>query len=72
MTSILHSWFYMPASTKQYTRVLVLEYGRLYSSTNFIIIYLSAQVSHGLQFAPEVLYNQVLSKVRNYHRRAPS
>ena len=40
--------------------------------TKFIIIYLSAHVSHGLQFAPEVLYNQVLSKVRNYHRRATS
>ena len=55
-------------------RSSILEY--LSSSTavwtNFIIIYLSAQVSHGLQFAPEVLYNQVLSKVRNYHRRAPS
>ena len=56
---------------KQYTRVLVLEYDTDVC-TKFIIIYLSAQVSHGLQFAPEVLYNQVLSKVRNYHRRAPS
>jgi hypothetical protein len=56
---------------KQYTRVLVLEYDTAVC-TKFIIIYLSAQVSHGLQFAPEVLYNQVLSKVRNYHPRAPS